>query len=381
MRSDPRLLEQMLRNLLANAVKYTERGKILLGCRRYGDKLRIEVWDTGIGIPGEQLTGIFEEFRQLDNSARERERGLGLGLAIVRRVGDLLGHRIDVRSWLGRGSVFAITVPLSEGGQRPSGEVKRAEVAADLTGAILIIEDDPALREMLALLFQEEGHRVTAVASGTEALALAARAVFLPDVIIADYNLPGTLTGADIIARLREKWRREIPAIILTGDISSDTLRKIANAGCVHLSKPAEPEMLTKQITGFLVEAPRPRLPAIAQRALLPADAPLPAVFVVDDDRATRDDMQELLREHGFDAGTYATGEEFLAADRPDQKGCLVIDALMPGMGGIALLESSHGREARTAGDRHHRPWRRCDGGPGDEGRCRRLPGKAHSLR
>jgi two-component system CheB/CheR fusion protein len=163
--------------------------------------------------------------------------------------------------------------------------------------------------------------------------------VFLPDVIIADYNLPGSLTGAEIISRLREKWRREIPAIILTGDISSDTLRKIANAGCVHLSKPAEPEMLTKQIMGFLVEAPRPKAPAIPKGAALPAEGPLPAVFVVDDDRTTRDDMQELLREHGYNAGTYATGEEFLAADRPDQKGCLVIDALMPGMGGIALLE------------------------------------------
>ena len=123
MRTDPRLLEQMLRNLLANAVKYTERGKILMGCRRHGGKLRIEVWDTGIGIPGEQLDGIFEEFRQLNNSARERDRGLGLGLSIVRRVGDLLGHRIEVRSWPGRGSVFAITVPLSEGSQRPAGEI------------------------------------------------------------------------------------------------------------------------------------------------------------------------------------------------------------------------------------------------------------------
>src|SRR5467141_3854561 len=178
-RSDPRLLEQTLRNLLANAVKYTERGKILLGCRRRGDKLRIEVWDTGIGIPAGQLKAIFEEFHQLDNPARERNRGLGLGLSIVQRISDLLGHAI-------------------------------------------------------------------------EALALAARGALLPDVIIADYNLPGDLTGAEVIARLRESLHREIPAIILTGDISSDTLRKIAHAGCVHLSKPAEPETLTQQIQGFL---------------------------------------------------------------------------------------------------------------------------------
>src|ERR1700732_3172418 len=142
-RSDPRLLEQTLRNLLANAVKYTERGKILLGCRRRGDKLRIEVWDTGIGIPAGQLKAIFEEFHQLDNPARERNRGLGLGLSIVQRISDLLGNIIDVRSWPGRGSVFAIEVPLGENTQRPPSAAQRVEAVAGPTGAILIGEADP----------------------------------------------------------------------------------------------------------------------------------------------------------------------------------------------------------------------------------------------
>ncbi len=338
-RSDPRLLEQMLRNLLANAVKYTERGKVLLGCRRCGDELRIEVWDTGIGIPAEQLEEIFEEFFQLDNAARERHRGLGLGLSIVRRVGDLLEHRISVRSWPGRGSMFAVTVQLVADEQRPRGASQRASSKA-LTGAILIIEDDPTVREMLGMLFEDEGHRTTTVASAQEALELAARAVFLPDVIIADYNLPGDMTGAQVIARLREKLRRDIPAIILTGDISSDTLSKIAAAGCVHLSKPAEPEMLTQEIAGFLAEAAQQKAPT-SVRALqsTAAGAPL-TVFVVDDDHNSRDDMQELLREHGYTAETYDSGEAFLAADQPDRSGCLVVDAMMPGMGGLALLES-----------------------------------------
>ena len=112
--SDPRLLEQMLRNLLSNAMKYTTKGRVLLGCRRRGDKLRIEVWDTGPGIPEGQLQRIFEEFHQLDNPARERSRGLGLGLAIVERLAELLDHRIDVRSRPGKGSVFAIEVPLGQ---------------------------------------------------------------------------------------------------------------------------------------------------------------------------------------------------------------------------------------------------------------------------
>ena len=117
-RSDPRLLEQMIRNLLSNAVKHTEHGKILLGCRRRGDKLRIQVWDTGTGIPRDQLRAIFEEFHQLDNPVREHNRGFGLGLSIVQRLGNLLGHSVDVQSRIGKGSVFAVEVPL--GGEQPS---------------------------------------------------------------------------------------------------------------------------------------------------------------------------------------------------------------------------------------------------------------------
>ena len=114
-RSDPRLLEQMIRNLLSNALKYTKRGKVLLGCRRREGMLSIEVWDTGIGIPDAELQAIFEEYHQLDNAARERSRGLGLGLSIVQRLGNLLGHRVRVRSRLGKGSVFAIEVMLAAG--------------------------------------------------------------------------------------------------------------------------------------------------------------------------------------------------------------------------------------------------------------------------
>jgi len=338
-RSDPRLLEQTLRNLLANAVKYTDHGKVLLGCRRRGNKLRIEVWDTGIGIPAGQLEAIFEEFHQLDNDARERSRGLGLGLSIVQRISDLLGYAIDVRSWPNRGSVFAVEVPLGENKQLAQSEAQRMAAIAGPTGAILIVEDDPAVREMLEILFDGEGHRTTAVAGSNEALALAARGALPSDfIIIADYNLPGDLTGAEVVARLRESQRREIPAIILTGDISTNTLRKIADAGCVHLSKPAEPETLTRQILDFLAvtQPPKGEKP---QRATASAGSPPPTIFVVDDDRTQRDALQELLQEHGHTAETFASGEAFLAADRPERNGCLVVDAVMPGMGGLALLE------------------------------------------
>ena len=113
--SDPHLLEQMVRNLLSNALKYTEQGKVLLGCRRHGDVLNIEVGDTGIGIPTGELHAIFEEYHQIDNDARERSRGLGLGLSIVQRLGNMLGHRISVRSLPGSGSLFRVEVKLAPG--------------------------------------------------------------------------------------------------------------------------------------------------------------------------------------------------------------------------------------------------------------------------
>ena len=338
-RSDPRLLEQTLRNLLANAVKYTERGKILLGCRRRGGKLRVEVWDTGIGIPAGQLKSIFEEFHQIGNAARERSRGLGLGLSIVQRISDLLGHKVEVRSWPGGGSVFAIEVPIGAGVQALPSAIGKTEQVARPAGTVLIIEDDPAVREMLEILLDGEGYRTTAVIGADAALALAARRAVQPDVIIADYNLPGDLTGAEVIARLREVLHRQIPAIILTGDISSDTLRKIAHAGCVYLSKPATADVLTQQVQGLLDAKPQPVAPANAPPVARATGGVGPTIFVVDDDRVVLSDMQRLLQEHGHAAEAFSSGEAFLEADRPDRKGCLVVDALMPGMGGIALLE------------------------------------------
>ena len=181
-----------MRNLLSNAVKYTTEGKLLLGCLRRGDKLRIEVWDTGPGIPELELPAIFEEFHQLDNPARERSKGLGLGLAIVQRLADLLGHKIDVRSRLGAGSVFTIEVPLGrpELAKLPAPSQKEDQESTPSRGTVLIVEDDPAVLEMLQLLFDAEGHRTLVAADGHKAQELVAQHLTVPDLIIADYNLP-----------------------------------------------------------------------------------------------------------------------------------------------------------------------------------------------
>jgi len=351
LRSDPRLLEQMIRNLLWNAVKYTAHGKIMLGCRRRGDKLRLEVWDTGIGIPQEHLHAIFEEFHQIDNPARERNRGLGLGLAIVQRIGKMLGHAIDVRSRPGKGSVFAIEVPLASGKPRvwASNDRQPTDEIGAASSTVLIVEDDPMVREMLEILFRAEGHRTITAADGPKALKLAASGTTEPEIVIADYNLPGGLTGLQAIAELRRRLHREIPAIILTGDISTGTLRKIAQERCIHINKPANAEELTR-LVGTLLAAQRgtdvmrpPTPPKTHANQPLPVkpknDPSLPTVFVIDDDDSLRATMLELLTLEGRAVETYPSSEAFLEAYSPSRKGCLVVDAQMQGMGGLSLLE------------------------------------------
>ena len=345
-RSDPRLLEQMIRNLLSNAVKYTNKGKILLGCRRRGDKLRIEVWDTGIGIPEEELPAIFEEFHQLDNPARERSKGLGLGLTIVERLADLLGHAVDVRSIPGKGSVFAVEVPLVSGAPRwrPRQVRHEGRETAHQSAAILVVEDEPSVREMLALVLKNEGHRTTAVEDGREALELAGRGAIRPDLVLADYNLPNGLNGLQVVAGLREALGREVPAVILTGDISTDTLREIAHGGHLHLNKPVSARELTALIQRCLADLPPPAPAGTGQPGEAAGDSRrLATIFVVDDDRAMREAMRDLLQEDGWTVEIYASSEAFLDAyrlpGRAGREGCLLLDARMPGMGGLALLQ------------------------------------------
>jgi len=242
--SDPRLLEVMLRNLLANAIKYTQpHGRILLGCRHCGDMVRIEVWDTGIGIAADQLGSIFDEFHQVDNPARERERGFGLGLTIVRELGQVLGHTIEVRSWPGRGSVFSIKVTRGAISQLAS-MPDPAAAATVLDHAvsdkmIVLVEDDPGVRYSLEFLLAAGGHRVISAKDGPTALALLDKETTPPDLILTDYNLPGGMNGIDVLAALRSRLGPDLPGIVLTGDIAKDTLAKIQQANCIMLSKPA----------------------------------------------------------------------------------------------------------------------------------------------
>src|SRR5208283_4209986 len=243
--SDPRLLEQILRNLVSNALKYTEHGKVLVGCRWHGGTLSVEIWDTGIGIPQADLATIFEEYHQLDNPARERERGLGLGLAIVQRLAGLLGHPVRVRSREGSGSVFSIDVALApqpvqapEPAQPAAANEDGVPPARRVAGTVLVVEDDPEVRHALELFLRDEGHRVVTAANGVLGLALVGEAAVRPDLVFVDYNLPGGLHGLEFAARLRARLGCVVPVVVLTGDISTETLRAVASAGCEQLNKP-----------------------------------------------------------------------------------------------------------------------------------------------
>ncbi len=351
--SDPSLLEQMIRNLLSNALKYTKSGKVLLGCRRHGGRVRIEIWDTGVGIPDTELDAIFEEYHQLDNAARQRSRGLGLGLSIVHRLGKFLGHPVSVRSQLGKGSVFAVEVGLPPSGTGSQVASQGAGVDGATsengrrTGTILVVEDDPDMRGLLMLLLRDEGHHAVMAPDGVAALDLVAQDTIRPDVILADYNLPNGLNGLQLTAKLRDILRREIPTIILTGDISTATLRDVALQRCVQLNKPVKVTELAQTIQGLL-----PILPVAAKAPALrtpePADTSgTPIIFVVDDDGPIRDAIRAVLEEEGLTVEDYPTCEAFLEVYHPGREACLLIDAYLPGMNGLELLE-----QLRKAGHR-----------------------------
>jgi two-component system CheB/CheR fusion protein len=335
----------MIRNLLSNALKYTKRGKVLLGCRRHQGMLSIEVWDTGIGIPDGELQAIFEEYHQLDNPARERSRGLGLGLSIVQRLGSLLGHRIRVRSRPDRGSVFTVEVTLPSRGPVPQPESHRLGLRAGTiagahgTGAILVIEDDPEVRELLELFLKDEGHRTATAPDGIAALDLVAGGTVQPDLILADYNLPNGMDGLQVIAKLRDRLHRAIPAIILTGDISTDALHGIALQNCVQLNKPVKLQELTQAIQRLLPIAHAAASPHARRIAEASGGPRAPVIFVVDDDDQIRETVREVLEDEGRLVEDYATCEAFLAAYRPGREACLVIDAYLPGMNGLQLLQ------------------------------------------
>lgn len=237
-RSDPVLLERIVRNIVSNAVRYTERGRILIGCRRRGRGLDIEIWDTGAGISTEAREDIFQEFYQVGNPGRDRSQGLGLGLAIVRRLTTLLDHRLSLQSTLGKGSVFRIGVPLAGAGDVAPEEDEDDVAPGDLAhGLILVIDDETAIQEAMTSLLESWGHTVITAGSGKEILAKVADCTQRPDLIISDYRLRDE-NGIAVIEELQSEFNHPIPAMLLTGDTAPDRLVEARASGFVLLHKP-----------------------------------------------------------------------------------------------------------------------------------------------
>ena len=252
-RSDRDLLERILRNLLSNAVRYTSNGRILLGCRRQGDQLRIEVWDTGPGIPSDQLDIIFEEFYRGNTSSTSDAAGFGLGLSIVDRLSRLLNHSLTVRSNEGKGSVFAISVPM-EVEPEPRIAVPAIPVRADSEGLprVLVIEDDVIVLQALELLLDQWGCDVIATSGYDEAIEGLAGQSQAPDLVIADFRLSGPASGIVAIRQIAKMMQVDLPGLIITGDTDPRRLKEARLSGYPLLHKPVSALALRAAVASLL---------------------------------------------------------------------------------------------------------------------------------
>lgn len=254
--TDRALLHSILANFVSNALRYTERGKVLVGARRRGNLIEIQVLDTGIGIAAGQSQLIFDEFYQIGNAARRREHGLGLGLAIVKRTADLLKVRIGVQSVAARGSVFSVWVPLAPQTPVAVAQILPEQTIASAAKMILVIDDDADVLDSMHLLLSSWGHQVIAVSSLEQALqALHGlrekgenSGVPPLDLILSDFRLAENVSGVDVVQTVRQACGQarghDIPAVVITGDTSVESINRIFSANLRILHKPLAPEML-----------------------------------------------------------------------------------------------------------------------------------------
>jgi len=258
--SDPVLLDRILRNLLTNAIRYTRQGGIVLGCRRRGECVQVWVCDTGVGIPVSRQEEIFHEFTQLQNAERNPGYGLGLGLSIVKRLADLLKHKIQVYSREGTGSTFSIELPCSA--ERPQEMNLPAEEYPAIRSEyknllILIIDDDKSIRLGMTTLLESWKFEVTSSATGHHALKKIQEQGCVPDLVIIDYRLSQGETAPDVIAMLKAELDEQTPFIIVTGDTAPDRIREAHYAGHMLLHKPVDPDRLKVCINALLDPAAR----------------------------------------------------------------------------------------------------------------------------
>lgn len=264
--SDPVLVERILRNLISNALRYTDRGRIVVGCRRRSATVSIQVWDTGRGIPLDQQDRVFQEYYQLGNSERDRTKGLGLGLAIVRRLTDLLGCRLTLRSEPGVGSCFEVSIPISTIAARTADPEPEEWSGAQARGLIVVIDDERAIREAMSSLLIGWGHEVVTAGSGDEAMRRLSTCPVRPNLVICDYRLREGENGIAVIERLRSDYNETIPAMLITGDAAPERLAKAQASGLLLLHKPVSNSKLRAAIVHLMAStetdgAPQARSP------------------------------------------------------------------------------------------------------------------------
>jgi CheY-like chemotaxis protein len=244
-RTDIRLLRRIIQNFLTNAIRYTAAGGVLLGCRRLSHGLRIDVCDTGPGIPADKLDEIFEEFKQLQPQSGRGDAGLGLGLAIVRRAARSLDLTIHTRSRIGHGSVFGVVVPFGAGNVATLASAVPARPSAPSVHAtVMVIDDQPRVLAGMEALLGGWGCTVLTAASGREASNMLPHLTLSPDLVIADYHLGNAKTGVVAIDRIRAALGKALPGIVITADQSTETQNTVKRHGYWLLQKPVNPARL-----------------------------------------------------------------------------------------------------------------------------------------
>lgn len=248
--SDPQLLRRILQNFLSNAIHYTKRGRLILGCRHTKTGLRVEVWDTGPGIASGAMNLIFQEFERLSPGVTSTDKGLGLGLTIAKRTADLLNHNIGVKSEPGQGSIFCVSVPygkpvaeISQGQNRASQEPELANVR------VLCMDNEEAILQGMNSLLSQWGCEVLLANGRSELMGLVSHQP--PDILLVDYHLEEHLTGIELIDEIPNSWRC-LPCIVISADDSDEIRQQAEKGGHVFLAKPVSPEILAEQMRVLL---------------------------------------------------------------------------------------------------------------------------------
>jgi len=255
--TDVILLERVLRNLVSNAVQYTEVGSISMACERLNDGIvRIVLTDSGIGIPADARDDVFSEYYQLNNPERDRGKGLGLGLAIVRRLCELMDLGLGMNSEEGKGTTFTIDVPVGDPAQIRKLEKPTAPVEA-FGRRVLVIDDEHQVLQSMRHMLEGWGCEVMLAESARDALKIIALSDEIPDVVFSDYRLPDDNNGIDAVAAIRESLEIDIPAVIVTGDISPERLKEVARTGLQVMHKPVGPDDMLRLLRDLLPDSPR----------------------------------------------------------------------------------------------------------------------------